>query len=156
MNNYKHNHMFANIGYKSIVLASVLLLACNDDPDNEIEDLADVPSFAVHLSDYESAAVALLDGDGKLLDDSYISSGTETAGLNAPLHGDITLPTTPCKDDVLAVVARQGGDYVLELDLEEGEVTHQVPTQNSDLSDMAAYRGNPYDLLCLEDNVALV
>ena len=54
------------------------------------------------------------------------------------------------------VIARFGGDYVFEMDLEEGEVTHQVATQNSDLSDMAAYRSNPQDALCLGGDLALV
>jgi hypothetical protein len=138
------------------LLAGATLAACNDQVQTGIEDLTGIPSFAVHRSDYESAAVALLDGEGKLLDASYISSGSVTPGLSAPLHGDIGLPTTACDPDVLTIVARFGGDYVLEVDLERSEVTRQVPTQQADLDDAAAYRGNPQDVLCLSRDVALV
>ena len=143
--------------YRSpILLAAALLCGCNDDPDTTIEDLTGVPSFAVQRSDYMSAAVALLDGDGNLLEESYISSGKTPPGLNSALHGDIVLPTTPCKADALLVIARFGGDYVFEMDLDENEVMHQVATQNSDLSDMAAYRSNPQDALCLGGGEVLV
>lgn len=142
--------------YSCAVVGLCALVACNDEVDTGIPDLTGVPAFAVHRSDYESAAVALLDGDGALLDASYISSGTRTPGLNAALHGDISLPTTPCVPDALVVIARKGGDYLLEVDLETDEVTRQVATQQSDLEDEAAYRANPQDVLCLEDDVALV
>ena len=79
------------------VLFAAVLVGCNDDPEVAIEDLTDVPSFAVQRSDYMSAAVALLDGDGALLDASYISSGKTPPGLSSTLHGDIALPTTPAR-----------------------------------------------------------
>jgi hypothetical protein len=131
-----------------------LLCACNDTEATGIEDLADTPSFAVQLSDYESAGVALIDGDGKLLSAKYVSSATALPGLSASLHGDIALPTTPCDPTLLTVIARSGGDYVLQIDLENAEVVRQVRTQGDNVQ--AAYSGNPQDALCLDDGTMWV
>jgi hypothetical protein len=135
---------------KAIGLSAACVLAsCGvAEPERGLDPLAGSPRFAVHRSDYESAAVALLDQDADLLDASYIASGTVAPGLSAPLHGDIALPTTPCHTGVLTILARYGGDYVLELDPSRGEVLRQVPTHAPSDSDEAAYRSNPQDILC--------
>jgi len=168
----------------TILLGALLLSACGDDEEakdqpgtdmgdagaGEMEsdggseaqdggtdgpaDLSGKPSFAVTLSDYESAGVALIDGEGEVLDEKFISSGSEVPGLSSALHGDIALPTQPCEAGVLTVVARSGGDYVLQVDLESGEVVHQVSTQGA--TGGAAYSSNPQDILCLGDGKALV
>ncbi len=128
--------------------------ACNDTAEQGIENLSGEPTFAVGLSDYESAGVALLDGDGKVLSKKYISSGSALPGLSNALHGDIALPTQPCEEGILTVVARSGGDYILQVDLADGKVIHQIPTQGS--SGEAAFSSNPQDILCLGDGQALV
>ncbi len=117
-------------------------------------DLSGKPSFAVSLSDYESAGVAIMDGEGKVLSPKYISSGTEVSGLSSALHGDITLPTQPCQQGLLTVVARSGGDYILQVDLKQSKVVRQIATQGA--AGEAAYKSNPQDILCLGDGQALV
>lgn len=130
--------------------------ACNDTEDAgpQIPDLGGKPTFAVALSDYESAGVALIDGDGKVLSKKYISSGSAVPGLSSALHGDIGLPTRACEAGLLTLVARYGGDYVLQVDLSDGKAVHQIATQG--MSGGAAYSGNPQDILCLGDGQALV
>jgi len=128
--------------------------ACNDSAKEGIPDLSGMPSFAITLGASESSGVALLDGDGKILEKKYISSGSALAGLNSALHGDIALPTQPCEEGVLTVVARYGGDYVLQVDLENSKVLGQISTQGK--SGGAAYSSNPQDTLCFGDGTALV
>lgn len=153
-----------------VAVMSATTFACNDVADNGIEqldvadsgvdadagspDLSGKPSFAVGLSDYESAGVAIIDGDGKVISKKYISSGSEVPGLSSALHGDIALPTQPCEPGVLTVVARSGGDYILQVDLGEGKVIRQISTQGT--AGDAAYASNPQDILCLENGEALV
>lgn len=140
--------------YMIVGLTLAATAACNDAADEGIEDLSGEPSFAIALSDYESAGVALLDGDGEVISKKYVSSGSALPGLSSALHGDIALPTQPCEEGLLTIVARSGGDYILQVDLEEGKVVHQIPTQGK--SDGAAYSSNPQDILCLGDGEALV
>jgi hypothetical protein len=129
--------------------------ACNDATESGIPDLSGTPSFAVQRADFNGAsAVALLDGDGALLEEKYISSGTELPGLNAALVGDIALPSSPCDRDVLTVVGRYGADYVLRVGLDSAKVLAQVKTQHA--PEGMAFSGNPQDILCLGDGRALV
>jgi hypothetical protein len=141
-----------------IACALVALAACNDSTHSGIPDLKGEPAFAVQRSNFMgSAAVALLDGEGALLNESYISTATEPPGLNTALAGDIALPTTPCdpEQNLLTVVARQGGDYVLQVDLgDDKKAVRQIKTQGKGTG--TAFDLNPQDILCLSDGRALV
>lgn len=117
------------------------------------------PTFAVHSSDYSSSAVALLDETGAVLDARYLSSASTIEGLSGGLHGDISLPTSPGRADVLTVVARFMGDYVLRVDLGDGSVLDQTRTQAIpfDADDPgAAYASNPQDYLHVDAHTAIV
>lgn len=135
---------------------AALVAACNDDPQDAgvALDDEDAPFFAVHLSDRESAGVALLNAEGKILVSKYVSSGSALPGLNAALYGDIALPTTPCDPSRLTVIARMGGDYILQIDYATDEASLQIKTHTKQ-SD-GAYQSNPQDLLCLGDGRALL
>jgi hypothetical protein len=131
------------------------LSACNDAAETGVPDLSGKPTFAVQRADYAGAsAIALIDGDGKLLEEKYLSSGTKLPGLNAALAADIALPTTPCDEGVLTLVGRLNADYVLRVAFDSAEVIGQVKTQKALTS--TAFSGNPQDILCLGDGRALV
>ncbi len=129
-------------------------MPANDAGSQNVTDLGGTPSFAVQLSDYMSAGVALIDGDGEVLSKKYISSGSAVAGLSRALHGDIALPTQPCDEGLLTVVARYGGNYVLQVDLDTAKVVGQIDTQGPSMG--AAFNSNPQDILCLGGGAALV
>lgn len=118
------------------------------------EDLAGVAAFAVQLSDYVSAGVAIVDGEGSMMSELFVHSGSEVPGLSAALHGDIALPSTACDPSLLTVIARMGGDYILQVDLASGEVVRQLKTHGTSGAD--SYLSNPQDMLCLGDGRALV
>ncbi|MFT3928121.1 MAG: hypothetical protein QM778_36670 [Myxococcales bacterium] len=145
---------------KSLILwssaALLSLAACNDEAQEGIPLLSGKPAFAVQLSNFnDSAGVALIDGEGKLLEAKYLSSGSALPGLNAAIPSDIALPSTPCGEgDTLTLLARLMGDFVLQVNLDDSSVIDQFRTQTS--TGDTAYSSNPQDLLCLGDGRAVV
>lgn len=138
-----------------LAYAAIFLLGCNDSVNAGIPDLSSEPVFAVQRGNFAgSSAIALLDGDGKLMEASYISSGTEVATLSAALAGDIFLPSSPCDPALLTVGARLGGNYILQVNLSEADVERQIKTQNEPKE--AVFGSNPQDVLCLRGGRALV
>ncbi len=142
-------------GVFKLVCVASLLVACNDEAQDGIKTLDTLPAFAVQRGDFMGGgSIALLDEDGTLIDEEYISSGTNKPGLSAALVGDLFLPTSPCDAQLLTVGGRLGGDYIVQVDLKTSDVVRQVKTQ--DEPEGAVFSSNPQDLLCLPDGRALV
>jgi hypothetical protein len=139
--------------------AALALGGCGDDEEAKggsvFPALDRQPAFAVQLAEFGgSSGIALLDEEGALLEGDYINSGTEAPGLSAALVGDIALPTSPCDPTLLTVLGRSGGEYVLQVNVEEGFVERQVKTQGE--GGGTAFSSNPHDILCLDDDRAIV
>jgi hypothetical protein len=142
--------------------------ACNDSVDKGVsaidvskttipDDLRGVPSFAVQVSEFgQATGVTLLDGDGQIVEERYLSTGDEAPVLGAALASDIALPTTPCDPDLVTVVGRQGANNILQVDYRTGEVVRQVSAQRDKSNAEGAYQSNPQDVLCLAGDRAIV
>lgn len=145
------------VGFFQLACITPFLFACNEEANTGIEplDTDAVPAFAVQRGDFSaSASVALLAEDGTLLNAEYISSSTNLPGLSAALVGDLFLPSSPCNPDLLTVGGRLGGDYILQVNLEQSEIERQIKTQG--VPSGAVFSSNPQDVLCLADGRALV
>ncbi len=105
-------------------------------------------AFAVVASDYLSTAVALLDAQGRLLEEAWVDSGTVAPGLAMALSGDVVLPTEPPPAGRLVLLDRFGTDVVDHFDLSTGRVLGQWPASVAPAGG-AAWRPNPYDVVRL-------
>lgn len=143
----------------SLAIACVALLsACDPAPACDAADLRalEVPvAYAVVTSDYISTAVALLDGEGELVDEAWVDSGTTRAGIAASLSGDVVLPTEGLAGR-LTLLDRFGVDLLTLIAVPEGTVLAQVPTQLAREDSPSGFRANPHDVVELEDGLALV
>lgn len=140
--------------YRTFAL-TLIVTACASDPPcppAELEPLARLPAHAVVTSDYQSTAVALLDGDGALITEAWIDSGTTKPGIVAALTGDVTLPTQPWPGE-LVLIDRFGVDVITRIEVPSGRVLGQVPTRGEQRS---GYRPNPQDVVRLGPTLALV
>lgn len=133
---------------RSTLSCLVLLLAagCGDDgtASDGLAPLAEAPTFAVVLSDYSSAAVAVLDGNAEVLDPQWIDSGTTVPGLVATLSGDVTLPTQQAGDGSLTLVDRLDTNVVSRFAVPSGALLGQVKTQGE--TTMSGFSSNPQDV----------
>ncbi len=100
-------------------------------------------------SDYQSTNVSLVDLDGKVLSESFLSSGTTAAGLSAPLSGDVALPSTSASGDEIVVIDRYPASVLTWVGVADGQVRGQ-------LSVKTGFAANPKDYLRLEDGRAYV
>lgn len=120
-------------------------------------DLSGLPSFAVHVSEYgQATGITLIDGEGALIKELFVSSQSELPGLSAALASDVALPTQPCDPTYLTLLGRYGSNTVWQLDYRNSEGSRQFSTQLSDGAAAGAYQSNPQDLLCLGGDRALV
>lgn len=80
--------------------------------------------IAVVESDYISTNLSVYDFDGKTAAARLFSSASAPAGLNAPLSGDVVLPTSLQADDF--VVIDRGQSVLSRLSLKSGRVEAQI------------------------------
>ncbi len=102
------------------------------------------------LSDFVSTQVALLDKEGQMLSDSFISSGsTMSSGVATPLSGDIVAPSNRPASGEVVLVDRYPNSVVTWVDAESAEVRAQLPVGTG-------FSSNPYDYLELSPTKAYV
>ena len=112
------------------------------------------PVFAVLSTDFTSSAISLLDQDGALLADEWLTSGSAWPTLVAALSGDVALPTKQMGDGSIVVIDRLNTDVVSRFDMESGGLYGQVRTQGT--SSIAAFSSNPHDCVFVNERSAWV
>lgn len=112
------------------------------------------PVFAVLSTDFTSSAISLLDQDGALLVDEWLTSGSAWPTLVAALSGDVALPTKQMGDGSIVVIDRLNTDVVSRFDMESGGLYGQVRTQGT--SSIAAFSSNPHDCVFVNERSAWV
>lgn len=112
------------------------------------------PAFAVLSTDFTSSAISLLDRDGTLLADEWLSSGSAWPTLVAALSGDVALPTKQMGDGSIVVIDRLNTDVVSRFDMATGGLFGQVRTQGT--SSVAAFSSNPHDCAFVSESSAWV
>ena len=112
------------------------------------------PAFAVLSTDFTSSAISLLDQDGELLADEWLTSGSAWPTLVAALSGDVALPTRQMGDGSIVVIDRFNTDVVSRFDMATGSLFGQVRTQGT--SSVAAFSSNPHDCVFVNDSSAWV
>lgn len=145
-------------GVAGLVLAS-LALACEPAPvastgGVELDEVKNASGescgsgLAVIQTDYASTNVAILGLDGSTLSGSILSSGSEGVKLNAPLGGDVVLPSSLDASE-LVLIDRYPNAVLTFLNLATGRVRGQLDVGTG-------FASNPQDYLALSDSVALV
>ena len=138
-----------------ICLGSILLIsiACGDDTSETIFAVGTTtvaPQFAVVMTDYQdSSMVALLDEDGDILVEEFISSRTNVAGLSNPMSGDVVVARNRRNNRV--TVLDRSLSTANAIDYTTGDI-QQVLTQ----SPQAAFVSNPQAMLYVSDTSAWV
>ena len=138
--------------------AAALLAGCgsaNGRPQ-VLEPVDGDPAFAVLSTDinFTSSAISLLDEDGEVLADEWLTSGSVLPILVAALSGDVAFPTKQMGDGTLVVIDRFNTDVVSRFDMATGGFYGQVRTQGT--SSVAAFSSNPHDCVFLSDSSAWV
>lgn len=142
------------------LIAAALVTACGSgdpQPPNgpaSLAPLSDSPGYGVILSDYSSSALAVLDGDGKILDEAWLHSGTTLPGLVATLSGDVVLPTTQLAGSLM-LIDRLRTDVVTRIEVPSGVIIGQVRTHDGD-GQSAGWSSNPNDVAIISDTSAWV
>ncbi len=140
---HRVEHVFFRFRSQRSFGFALLLAACGQaDPPGSVRE--GEARFAVVRSDYESTAIATLDGEGEVLHPAFFSSGSRPVGLVAPLSGDVVLGSGG-SSAVLNVVDRLGTDVLTRLDLETGAVLGQLRVAPGDFST------NPHDFLIIDE-----
>ncbi len=130
------------------LMALTLAAACGDDQGStdqpRLEPLPEPPVFAVVSTDTEfsSSVISVLDGEGMALDDQWLTSGTASPGLVAPLSGDVVVALGSGPDGSLTVIDRFGTDVVTRVGVPEGLIRGQVQTKGD-----PSYAANPQDVV---------
>jgi len=104
-------------------------------------------ALSVLHTDYSSTSISLLRLDGEVLSAPFFSSGTQAAGLNAPLGGDVGFPSQRMSE--LVLLDRYPTSVLTFVDPESAKVRGQL-----DVGD--GFAANPHDYLPLSSNLALV
>jgi hypothetical protein len=143
---------------RCLLMACALLAACDEAPEPKGPyALPEVPAFAVVSSDFTSTSISLLDGDGALLADNYVSSGSTRVGLTTALSGDVAVPTHSGQGDVLTILDRFRNDVVTRIAMPSGEILGQVRTHGEPAAGSAsAYSSNPQDYVYIDEQSAWV
>jgi len=138
--------------------AAVLVAGCagGQELPQVLEPVDGDPAFAVlsNYPDFTSSAISLLDEDGGVLADEWLTSGSVLPILVAALSGDVVLPTKQMGDGTLVVIDRFNTDVVSRFDMATGGFYGQVRPQGT--SSVAAFSSNPHDCLFLSDSSAWV
>lgn len=120
------------------------LSGCSDDPGGfgGLAELSATPGFAVVQTDYQSTAIAMLDPDGDVLDDAWITSGTTVPGLVTTLSGDVVLASGSGPDGALTILDRFNTDVMTRVRIPSGDIVGQLRTQTE-----IDWSSNPQDVL---------
>lgn len=122
--------------------------------DFALEPLAAMPRYAVVSSDFSSTSIAMLDPDFRVLDESWLNSGTTYPGLVATLSGDVVLPNRQAGDGTFVVIDRFFTDVVTRFFVPSGRLNGQVRTQG-ELGN-AGFSSNPQDFIVVNERSAWV
>lgn len=119
-----------------------------------LDPVAGDSAFAVLSTDFTSSAISLLDADGALLVDEWLTSGSAWPTLVAALSGDVALPTKQMGDGSIVVIDRLNTDVISRFDMATGGLFGQVRTQGT--SSVAAFSSNPQDCAFVSESSAWV
>ncbi len=120
-------------------------------PPGQLEPPERTPAFVVVRSDYASSALALLDGEGLVIDDDWVDSGTRVSSLVTGVSADVVVPSTAIGG--VAWIDRYAVD-VLTIATLDGDVTQIDLLGITGSRD--GYTANPHDALRLDDGRLLV
>lgn len=130
------------------------LSACGGEGDElpvPLRPLPETPTFGVVLTDYFSTSIALLDEDGAVLHDRWVTSRTTASGLVATLSGDVVLAGGSGPDGALTLVDRFNTDAITRIAMPRGEVLGQLRVQRD-----LGYSANPQDVVIVSPERAFV
>lgn len=127
------------------VLALAMTGCGDDDGDSILESVPGEPAFVVVSSDYTSSAVSLLAGDGVVLVDTWLDSGTTGPGLVTTLSGDVIVPTRTLEATV-TLIDRFMTDVVSVWRL-DGSLVGQLRVRGAD----GSFASNPTDVVVLDE-----
>jgi hypothetical protein len=116
-------------------------------PDTNVTPVAVRGIVAAH-SDYQSAAISLLDRNGTVLKDGCINSGTGGAGLTMTLSGDVALPSQLSPTSAITVIDRSNST-----------LTWIDPVSCAPLRQLAVgtgFKANPHDYVEISRSKAYV
>ncbi len=139
----------------AIGLAAIAVGGCAPTPSScRAEELAPLssPRLAVVLSDYASAAVAIVDEEG-VVHAPWIDSGSRPPGIVAALSGDVVLPRANPVPGLLVLVDRYQTDVLTGVSIARPDELFQVDLRGGRTSGSSP---NPQDVLALEDGRWLV
>ena len=77
-------------------------------------------------SDYQSTNVSLVGVEGEVLSPSFLSSATSSAGLTAPLSGDVAVPSMPAAGEEIVLLDRYPAAVLTWVDVVTGSVRAQL------------------------------
>lgn len=117
-----------------------------------LSPLPRTPRLAVVLSDFRSTAIAMLDADGVVLDETWLHSGTVPPRIIAALSGDVVLPSSPPPSHSLFVLDRFRTDVLTRLCVPDGSLVGQLRTH----TDAPGFSSNPHDVAFVADDEAWV
>ena len=119
-----------------------------------LDPLGTMPHYAVVSSDYTSTSIAMLDDTFRIIEDSWLSSGTTYPGLVATLSGDVVLPTRQEGNRTFSVIDRFFTDVATQFFLPSGNLNGQVRT-HGDIGD-SGFSSNPQDLIFVTETSAWI
>lgn len=105
--------------------------------------------LVVSNTDYQSSNVSLVNWAGEVLSESFISSASTSAGLSAPLSGDVTLPTDVVEGDEVVLLDRYPGSVLTWVHLGTAQVRAQ-------LSVATGFAANPHDYVQVSPTKAYI
>jgi len=153
-------------------LAALAMLACDDRAaegltgasgaddggagDAGVDGARHGAHFAVISTNYTGAtAISLLDLDGDVLDDVWVSSATENPALRTPLAEDVVAQTVSGSRRYLTVLER-GLGVVTRFDLDAGAVLGQVRADSAGGEAGGAFASNPQDVAFIDGGSAWI
>lgn len=139
---------------QSALFLVALLAACSESepiqPQNGLKGFgSELPRFAVHVSDYTSSSVSFLDGEGEVLVENWLHSGSQLPSLVEPLSGDIAFATEERGDGTFTIIDKFGTDVVSRFDLASGALLGQSRVRD-------AFSVNAHDVIFTQDGRAFV
>ncbi|MBW2524743.1 MAG: hypothetical protein JRI23_11230 [Deltaproteobacteria bacterium] len=138
-------------------LAALLALAagCNAPEPPASTGGTDVPpgacgrGTAVVGTDYQSTNVSLVGVEGQVLSSSFLSSATSSAGLAAPLSGDVAAPTMLAAGAEILLLDRYPAAVLTWVDVASATVRAQLNVSTG-------FAANPQDYAKISTNKAYV
>ncbi len=139
---------------RSLILISMSLIWCGAcGVDERGRDTGGVPvdasGFVVVNSDYQSASVSLVDLEGRVLSENFISSSSAHAGLSAALSGDVVLPSAGAIDGEIVLIDRAPAGVLTWVDQPTARVRAQLNVSTG-------FFANPHDYVRFSDTKAYV